>query len=190
MLILNSFTNLTFEAGLELTSGWWNCIELADMDGDGDLDLLAGNYGLNSMLKPSGEEPLEMYLNDFDNNGRPDQILCSNRGGISCPLASLDELATQIPGLKASFPNYSDFGGASITNLFNREILQHSVKKVALVFESSLFVNNGSGLFERLPLPIEAQFSSVRDLMRGKCMGSTTNCPRTPGMDYSHCACG
>jgi hypothetical protein len=162
-----SFTNRTLQAGLENTSGWWNCIRVVDMDGDGDLDLLAGNYGLNSMLKPTLEEPVEMYVNDFDNNGRPDQILCSYKNGISYPLASLDELMAQIPGLKESFPSYSDFGGQTVSSLFDQEILQHSIKKVAFLFETSLFVNNGTGFFDRVKLPREAQLSSVRDILSG-----------------------
>ncbi len=86
------FTDVTRIAGLEKTSGWWNCIHAADVDGDGDLDLIAGNLGLNSILKASVKEPVEMYLNDFDNNGSLDQIICSYQNGISYPVASLDEL--------------------------------------------------------------------------------------------------
>ena len=164
---LTSFTNLTIQAGLEKTSGWWNCIKVADMDGDGDLDLLAGNYGLNSMLKPSPEEPVEMYINDFDNNGRPDQILCSYKEGISYPIASLDELSAQIPGLKEKFPNYSNFGGQAVTSVFDLALLKRSIKKKAILFESCLFVNNGRGFFEIKKLPREAQFSPVRDMLSG-----------------------
>ena len=80
------FTDITREAGLDETSGWWNCIQVGDVDMDGDMDLIGGNLGLNSMLKASMQEPVEMYVNDFDNNGSPDQVICSYHKGtqLSC----------------------------------------------------------------------------------------------------------
>ena len=44
------FTNVTETAGLDETSGWWNCLRIADIDGDGHPDIIAGNLGLNSLL--------------------------------------------------------------------------------------------------------------------------------------------
>ena len=75
------------------------------------MDLIGGNLGLNSILKASAGQPVEMYLNDFDNNGSLDQIICSYNDGISYPVASLDDLASQITGFGNNYPNYSDFGG-------------------------------------------------------------------------------
>ncbi len=114
------FTDATDAAGLSQTSGWWNCIRAADIDSDGDMDLIGGNLGLNSMLKASVNEPVEMYLNDFDNNGIPDPIICSYEDGISYPIASLDEIAQQIAGVKKKFSHYSDFGGKTVKDIFGR----------------------------------------------------------------------
>ena len=103
-MIKGYFTDVTDKAGLGETSGWWNCIRAADVDGDGDLDLIGGNLGLNSILKASVKEPVEMYLNDFDNNGSLDQIICSYQDGISYPVASLDEMISQMPFLEKKVP--------------------------------------------------------------------------------------
>jgi hypothetical protein len=159
------FTDATAAAGLEETSGWWNCIRAADVDQDGDIDLIGGNLGLNSLLKASVNEPVEMYLNDFDNNGSIDQIICSYEDGISYPVASVDELDAQIPGFKNKFPAYSDFGGKTIKVLFDKSIIDQSVVKKSVLFESCLFVNNGDGTFKIKKLPREAQFSPVRDII-------------------------
>ncbi|MEN8202170.1 MAG: VCBS repeat-containing protein [Bacteroidota bacterium] len=163
----NSFTEVTEQAGLDTTSGWWNCISTVDLDQDGDLDLVAGNYGLNSMLKASTDEPVDMYVNDFDGNGTPDQIICSYNDGFSYPIASLDEMRAQIPGLKQQYPSYSAFGGKSVTNIFGPDLVNRSIKKSAVLFESCLFINQGEGTFECIRLPREAQFSPVRDLLAG-----------------------
>jgi hypothetical protein len=159
------FTDVTGAAGLDGTSGWWNCIQVADVNSDGNMDLIAGNLGLNSSLKTSPKEPVEMYLNDFDNNGTIDQVICSYQNGISYPFASLDELSAQITGLGKKYPRYSDFGGKTVEDIFGKNAVERSIVKKADLFESCLFLNKGNGTFDVRKLPVEAQFSPVRDIM-------------------------
>jgi len=159
------FTDVTGETGLNETSGWWNCIRSADVDGDGNMDLLGGNMGLNSMLKASTKEPVEMYLNDFDNNGSVDQVICSYQNGTSYPYASLDELSSQITGLGKKYPRYSDFGGKTVREIFGKIAIDQSIVKKATMFESCVFLNNGNGTFRIDKLPTQAQFSPVRDII-------------------------
>ena len=54
-----------------------------------------------------------MYLNDFDKNGSLDQVICSYQDGISYPVASLDELISQMPFLEKKFTSYSNLEGNS-----------------------------------------------------------------------------
>ncbi len=159
------FSDVTKTTGLDETSGWWNCVEVTDIDNDGDLDFIAGNLGLNSLLKASIKEPIEIYLNDFDNSGSFDQIICSYQNGISYPVASLDQLASQIAGLEKKYPNYSDFGGKRAKDIFGENVLNQSVLKKAVLLKSCLFLNNGDGTFETNELPKKAQFSPIRDLL-------------------------
>jgi hypothetical protein len=160
-----NFTEVTDKAGLGETSGWWNCIRSADVDGDGDLDLIGGNLGLNSILKASVKEPVEMYLKDFDNNGSLDQVICSYQDGISYPVASLDEIISQLPYLAKKFPTYSDFGGKTVKDIFGEAAISQSSVKRAELFESCLFLNNGDGTFQISKLPNLAQVSPVRDIL-------------------------
>ena len=90
------------------STGWWNRIYAADMDGDGDLDLIVGNCGLNTQFHVSEKEPMTLYYKDFDNNGSIDPILCYYIGGVSYPAASLDDLTDQLPGLKKKFLEYKN----------------------------------------------------------------------------------
>jgi len=160
-----NFTDVTNLSGLQETSGWWNCIEAGDIDNDGDIDLIAGNLGLNSTLKASVREPVEMFLNDFDNNGSVDQIICSFEKGISYPVASFDELADQIAGLDKKYPTYASFGGRTVIEIFGKEAIGKSIIQKAELFESCIFLNNGDGAFEIKKLPVWAQFSPVRDIL-------------------------
>jgi hypothetical protein len=159
------FTDVTSAAGLDESSGWWNCIRISDVDGDGFPDLVCGNLGLNSMLKASVKEPVEMYLNDFDNNGSLDQVICHYQNGISYPFASLDELSAQISGLEKKFPSYSDFGGKTVREIFGKKAIEKSMVKKATMFESCVFLNNGNGTFKIIKLPTLAQVSPVRDII-------------------------
>ncbi len=159
------FADITTAAGLDETSGWWNCLQVADVDNDGDPDLIGGNLGLNSILKASVKEPVEMYLNDFDNNGSPDQVICAYQDGISYPVASLDDLKGQISGLDIKYPAYSDFGGKTVLDIFGKNILDQSSVKKSVLFESCLFINNGDGTFKIKKLPVMAQFSPVREIV-------------------------
>ncbi|MEN8116044.1 MAG: VCBS repeat-containing protein [Bacteroidota bacterium] len=158
------FTDATGISGLDRTTGWWNCIKFSDIDDDGDLDLIGGNLGLNSLLRASIQEPVEMYVNDFDNNGSLDQVICSYKNGISYPMASLDQLIKQMPVLKNKYPSYSDFGEKTAKDIFGIKQLDQSIIKKAVLLESCVFLNNGDGTFIINKLPKEAQFSSVRDI--------------------------
>jgi len=158
-------TDASEGAGLDKTTGWWNSIQVADVDNDGDLDFIAGNLGENSMLNASTEEPVEMYLNDFDNSGSFDQVICSYQNGTSYPVASLDQLSKQIAGIEKKYPNYSDFGGMTAIDIFGKNILSQSLVKKAELLKSCLFLNNGDGTFEINELPKLIQFSPVRDVL-------------------------
>ena len=87
------------------------------------------------------------------------------QNGISYPVASLDELTAQMPYLGKKYPHYSDFGGKTVKDIFDKKAVQQSTLKKAVLFESSIFLNNGKGAFTRVSLPTEAQFSPVRDIM-------------------------
>jgi len=159
------FNDATATSGLDETSGWWNCITISDIDNDGDSDIAGGNLGLNSIIKASKYEPAEMYLNDFDNNGSLDQIICSYEDGKSLPLAPFDEIAAQLTGLKKKYPKYSDFGGKTIREIFGNNSVDQCVVKNAKQLKSCIFLNNGNGTFSTKELPVEAQFAPVRNII-------------------------
>ncbi|MHA4894989.1 VCBS repeat-containing protein [Pedobacter sp. PWIIR3] len=142
-------------------SGWWNTLKVEDMNGDGKLDLLVGNLGLNSQCVASEKLPAEMVYKDFDDNGAIDPILCLPIMGVSCPYLSRDELLDQISLMRQRFPNYSSFANASLTQLFTPEELQGAKKLKATYFKTAYFENSGKGKFAEKPLPVEAQFAPV-----------------------------
>jgi len=158
--------DITVSSGLKMSNGWWNIIEAADMDGDGDEDLLAGNLGLNSKMKASESKPATLYIKDFDTSGNLDHILCFYKNGISVPFATRDELIKQLPGLKNKFYTYEDYSRvATIHDIFSENQLKDAIIKKAYHFQSAYIENMGDGTFTMHPLPIETQFSPIYSLL-------------------------
>ena len=160
----SKFLDNTAQFGLENTQGMWNAIAVADLDGDGRNDIVAGNAGLNFKWKASQEKPVKLYLEDFDGNQQPDPIIFYNFFGSDIPFASRDKLAEQIPSLKKKFLDYNAFAKigsiSDLTEKLEKDILE--VKKITEL-RSMVYYNLETG-FKGVPLPKEAQMSSIEDI--------------------------
>lgn len=147
----------------EQSTGWWQSVLVADLDGDGDPDILAGNFGMNSKVKASNRFPATLHVADFDGNGRTDPILSAFRDGSVVPYAILDELTSQIPGLHGRFPTYAAYSEVkSASDIFGREALSRAHTLNAVEMRSCYFENLGGDNFRKVPLPPEAQFSPIK----------------------------
>jgi enediyne biosynthesis protein E4 len=147
---------------IPLSSGWWNCLRIDDIDNDGDLDIIAGNHGLNSQMRPTVTEPVSVDAADIDNNGSLDAFMSYYIQGKSYPMATRDEMLDQTPSLKVKFPTYQAYCDATIADIFTKEQLDKALHLEAVEFRSGVFINNGSG-FTFTPFPPEAQIFPVRD---------------------------
>jgi len=159
---LNELQN---NSGLENSEGWWNTIEPGDFDNDGDMDYILGNFGLNSQLKASVDEPVELYYKDFDANGSLDPILCSYVMGESYPVFSKDDIVGQLSSLNEKFTSYSDYADAKITDIFSEDELKDAGVLKAMNFATSYLENLGDSTFRISPLPTPAQFSPVYGIL-------------------------
>jgi hypothetical protein len=144
-------------------NGWWNFVLPVDIDNDGDIDLIAGNLGLNSRLKASPGQPVKLYYNDFDDNGKNEQIVSYYVGGRELPFANKDELQKQIPQIKKDFLYAGDFARASMDDIFTKSKLKNAQQYSADFFANAVLVNDGHMHFTTMPLPWEAQLSTYRD---------------------------
>ncbi|MDB5132082.1 MAG: repeat protein [Mucilaginibacter sp.] len=148
------------------SSGWWNCLTVADLNGDGKPDLVAGNFGLNSKIKADRDHPAQLYVSDFDKNGQTECIpVYYKSDGKAYPFNLHDDLLKQIPVLKKKFLRYKDYAGKSIDEIFTPDELKDASVLEVKQTQTCVFYNNGKGHFIMKPLPVRAQLSPVYSIL-------------------------
>ena len=147
--------------GLEKSNGWWNRIVARDLTGDGHVDFVVGNLGLNSRLSATADRPATMHVKDFDRNGFVEQVVSVFNDSVSYPLPLRDDLLGTLPTLRSRFPKYEAYALARVSDVFTAEELKDAVVREAHTFATSIARNNGDGSFTLVPLPLEAQVAPV-----------------------------
>lgn len=148
-------------SSLDSLSGWWNTVEAADLDGDGDMDLVMGNHGANLHYKPELDKPMKIWVNDFDNNGTIEQIVTQTENGGDYPILQKKEVTAQLVSLKKENLKASDYASRTIQELFPENIISKSIVKPVNFSESVIAYNNGGGNFTIKKLPSRVQLSCV-----------------------------
>ncbi len=158
------FSNNSFHKTGEIphSSGWWNCIKVADVNGDGKLDIIGGNFGLNSNIKADQNHPAKLYVSDFDKNGQTECIpVYFKVDDKAYPYYLKDEMEQQIPSLKKTLLHYEDYAGKPIEKVFSKEQLEKSTVLTVEQTNSTLFLNDGKGNFTAKELPVMAQIAPM-----------------------------
>lgn len=148
-------------SSLDSLRGWWTALEARDLDGDGDQDLILGNAGTNIPYVASKENPVKLWINDFDENGTIEQIMTTNHAKGDYPIHMRKEVTSQLPHLKKQNLKASDFAGRTIAELFRPEVLSTTVVKTVDVSESVVALNEGNGKFNVIALPDRLQWSCI-----------------------------
>ncbi|PSR12439.1 MAG: RNA-binding protein [Bacteroidetes bacterium] len=149
---------------LDDKSGWWYAVATADLDGDGDQDLVLGNRGENFYFSGSPAAPAKLWVADFDDNGTTEKIITRSIAGRDMPVPMKDELTGQIVSLKKQNLKHAEYAQRSIQELFTPEVLELAKVKQGNYFRSAVALNDGNGHFTLQALPAEVQFSCVCDI--------------------------
>lgn len=150
------------QATVPNSNGWWNRIESADIDGDGDQDFVLGNWGLNTKFKATPSRPLTMYVNDFDKNGKSEFIInwYPPMDSVAYPFPTRPELTSQLPFLRKQILKYEDYGNKTYESLFTPEQRSNALRYEANTLQTAILWND-NGSYNLQPLPLEAQLSPV-----------------------------
>ncbi|MDO6601159.1 VCBS repeat-containing protein [Arenibacter palladensis] len=142
-------------------NGLWECIIPFDIDKDGDMDYLLGNWGSNTKFKASDKYPMKMFYSDFDQNGSTETIVAIEKNGKYYPLEGLDELSAQMVGLRKKFLTYKSFAGKPIEGIIDENSLKNSTILEVNTLESGYLANNG-GKYSFVPFKSELQVAPIR----------------------------
>lgn len=156
--------NKTAAFGLEKSNGYWFRMALADLDGDGDLDIVTGNLGINTRLTASEEGPLRCFAKDFDKNGTLDPIMAFHEGGKLYPLVQKEVLNKHMPILKKKFLYAKDYKNATMDMVWPQADLDAALNLYMYTLETCWWENK-NGKFVKRSLPPQAQLSAVQGII-------------------------
>jgi enediyne biosynthesis protein E4 len=147
------------ESGLAGLTGWWNGLASRDLDGDGDLDYIATNFGRNTKYHPDATRPALIYYGDMDGSGKSQIVEAEYEGDNVVPIRGRSCSSQAMPFIKDKFSTYKSFALASLTEIYTKEKLDSVSKFSAAILDSGILRNDGKGRFTFEPLPWEAQVS-------------------------------
>jgi hypothetical protein len=148
------------ETDIPQSTGLWQTVFATDVNGDGKVDILAGNWGHNSKLWAGKDGPLKLYIKDFDKNGTVEQIMCYTIKGQEYTFLAKDELERALPVLKKAYLSYGEVAGKTVQYMFY-DLFKDYTELKAETLSSSWFANDGKGNFTRKDLPDELQLAPV-----------------------------
>ncbi len=156
--------NVTAQFGLEKSNGLWFRLATADLDGDGDLDLVTGNLGRNTRLPASADGPLRCFAKDFDNNGTLDPLMAFHENEKLFPLQQKEVLNKHSPVLRKKYLYAKDYAHATVDMLWPQTDLDAALNLYCYMLETCWWENQG-GKFVRHVLSTQAQVAPVQGIL-------------------------
>lgn len=168
--INGKFKNVTAASGVGDKAGWWNSIIAGDFRHTGKMDYIIGNVGLNTLFKASDKYPVYVTAKDYDNNGSyvpvPSLFLPDENGTLKeFPAFGRDDVIERIPTLKKRYNHYKDFAVATMDDIFKADQRKGALRLKATMLQSCYLRNDGNGKFTMIPLPKEAQVSTINGMV-------------------------
>ncbi|WP_041801956.1 VCBS repeat-containing protein [Flagellimonas ruestringensis] len=181
------------QTGIQQLSGWWECVLAEDFDGDGDVDLLAGNLGENNLYNPSEERPVTMLAKDFDNNGAIDPVMFAyfksdfeDSTFQPYPVNFWGDLMSQSPMFRKKFNYFREFATTTKSGLFTPEELEGADELMANHDQTTYFENDGNGQFKMGRLPWQTQSSPIKCMITTQAGGNASTDVLMIGNDFGN----
>jgi hypothetical protein len=158
------FTEITEKLGLNNLKGFWNCVGLYDYNKDGVLDIVAGNSGINHKYVGTKDQPIKMYVGDFDKNGATEPLIFYHYFKRYIPFASMDKLLSQAPSLKKKFNSYSNYKEVDDIGKMFENYKENQIEYKEVNESRSVIFLSDKGKYVSYPLPFQEQMSDIQDI--------------------------
>jgi hypothetical protein len=161
---------ITSSTGIDDNLGWWNSLAAADLDNDGDMDYVAGNFGSNIYFKGTKEYPVRIYAKDLDNNGMVDPLISYYlRDSLGVKREYLyhpwQDVVKQFVGIRKRFNSYGEFGESTLPEMFSDGLLDDAKVMTFNYMQTSWVENMGNGKFRIHELPTAAQTAPIYGIL-------------------------
>lgn len=162
------FENVSEHLGFaQAGAGWWNSLAAADFNGDGRIDYVVGNVGLNTPYRATRENPVLLYRGDFDSNGRTDLIEATSVGGVLAPRRGRSSMVAAMSSIARKFPTFAAYAAADLPGIVGAEPLRNAKRLQATELRSGVFLSQPGGMFHFEALPHLAQIAPIFGLVAG-----------------------
>ncbi|MEQ1676006.1 MAG: VCBS repeat-containing protein [Chitinophagaceae bacterium] len=164
------FSEITGSSGTNEFSGFWRSLAVTDIDNDGDIDIVAGNLGLNNPYRITQQQPAKLVALDFDGNGVTEPIFCyyirdNNLIYRQSVGITRDQWAMQCPSIKKKFDMHQSFASAAMDQIITADEMKRANVLTCNEVRSGYFENNGKGVFTFHPFELAAQFAPVNSIL-------------------------
>ncbi|MDG2396697.1 MAG: FG-GAP-like repeat-containing protein [Flavobacteriaceae bacterium] len=184
LIIVSEWSNLRFfennngklyevnNSGIDKYFGWWNSILSSDIDNDGDLDYLVGNFGTNTLFKANFNEPISIIAKDFDSNSSLESFLSFYvRDSIGKKKNNYiyhvwEDVVKQYPYLRKFYNSHGKYGEATKEEVLSKIDLNGSINLEANFLKTAMIENLGNNKFKIIELPNKLQFSSIYGILK------------------------
>jgi hypothetical protein len=124
-----------------------------------------GNVGENFYLHPDEQNPVKLWINDFNNNGSEDKILTRTYNKRDVPVFLKNDMQEEIPTIKKGNLKHKEYAKKSIQELFTSDLINKSMVQQFNYPSSCIAINDGKGNFTVQKLPGQAQLSIVNAIL-------------------------
>jgi hypothetical protein len=153
-------------------TGWWTSIAAADFNGDGRMDYVVGNLGLNTQYRADPAHPALLFSGSFKAAGGSQLLEAYYEGDKLYPWRSRKDIGAVFPAVLKKFPTYDGYARATLGEIFGEDRIAKADRYAATEFRSGVFMSQPDGTYRFEPLPRIAQISPTQGLVAGDFEGT------------------